>query len=143
MSRISWILTALVVAIVGATARGQDASRFPGNDYQLKVIEPLEGASFPGSAVRVQVKLEFRPRVIIGAKGPTPTPRPDTTPTPKPMVEIYIDKELMGALEESEDSVVIDGLAEGSHTLLVTASDRSGTVLERKEVHFTMLPDTE
>jgi hypothetical protein len=130
------LLTAIVMAGIAAAAGAQysPAPEPLRSDYRLKVIEPAEGASISGNAVRVVVDLAFRPRDIAVAKDVTPTP------APKPQVDIFLDKEAKGSLKEGETYLVIDGVAAGTHTLLVTASDRSGAVVDRKEVHFTVLP---
>ncbi|MGH9443604.1 MAG: hypothetical protein ACRD16_15160, partial [Thermoanaerobaculia bacterium] len=103
------------------------------NPFRLRVIEPREGASVSEGAVRVVAELEPSART-------TPPPQ-DATPTPKPRIEIFLDNEAKGSPKEGKNTVVLEGVGAGTHTLLVTISDpSSGAVVERKEIHFTALP---
>ena len=124
----SWTVLLFAAAI---TARGQDAAR-PGPGYRLRVWEPVEGATLTTTAVRMRI--ELAPRAA------ETTPAPNATPTPRPQVDLFLDGAPKGTLGDRESTVVLEQVAPGTHTLLVTASDSSGAVVERKEVHFTVLP---
>jgi hypothetical protein len=126
-------LWAALIAFGAAVARAQDASRTAADDYRLRVVEPTEGLGVTGPNLRVTIELDERPRGIGGAGE-------RATPTPAPRVEIFVDGTSQGAMPDGQRTVTIEKLAVGPHTLLVTASGTDGAVLDRKEVHFTMLP---
>jgi hypothetical protein len=122
----AWLAVAAVL-LVGGTV---DPFQGP---YRLKVSEPMEGASVPEGTVRVVAELEKLPGQGATAK--------DATPAPKPRVDIFLDNEPKGTLKDGQTTSTIEGVAAGTHTLLVTSSDPgSGAVVERKEIHFTALP---
>jgi hypothetical protein len=98
------------------------------------VVEPTEGFGAAGGTLRVTVELDARPRVGDGA------PAARATPTPPPRVELFVDGESRGVMPNDQKTVVIEGLATGAHTLLVTATDTNEAVVDRKEIHFTVLP---
>jgi len=131
MSRARRTLAAILLG-AAAAAQGQDASRTSGTGYRLRVFEPVEGASLSTTAVRV--RLELVPRAGEDA------PAKNATPTPRPQIDLFLDNAPAATLKEGESAVVLERVAPGTHTLLVTASDSSGAVVERKEVHFTVLP---
>ena len=132
-SRSRLLLCAALIALAAAVARAQDASRTAADDYRLRVVEPTEGLGVSGSILRVTVDVETRPRGIGG-------PGERATPTPAPSVEIFVDGAPQGAMPDGQRTVTVEKLPAGAHTLLVTASSTDGTVVDRKEVHFTILP---
>jgi hypothetical protein len=134
MSSRSQSLWAALIAFGAAVARSQDASRAAGEDYRLRVVEPTEGLGVTGPALRVTVELE--PTRRAG----TAEPGARATPTPPPRVELFVDGASVGTLAPDQRSVSIQGLAPGPHTLQVTTAGEDGVVIDRKEVHFTMLP---
>ncbi|HWZ84576.1 MAG TPA: hypothetical protein VN032_00150 [Thermoanaerobaculia bacterium] len=120
------------LAVAAVLFAGRNVDPFQG-PYRLKVSEPMEGASIPEGSVRVTAELEKQPGQAAAAK--------DATPPPKPRLEIFLDNEPKGAIKDGQTTLTIEGVAAGTHTLLVTSSDPgSGAVLERKEIHFTALP---
>ena len=129
-------LIALCVAAAFAPhfARAQDAARDAGDDYRLRVVEPTEGLGVTGSSLRVTVELDGRPRVGDGR------PAARATPTAPPRVDLFLDGAAQGAMARDQKTVTIENLAPGAHTLLVTATDASEAVVDRKEIHFTVLP---
>ena len=134
MSSRSQSLWAALIALGAAVARAQDASRDAGGDYRLRVVEPTEGLGVTGSALRVTVELDARPRVGGGE------PASRATPVPPPSVEIFVDGASQGVLQRDQKTLVVERLGAGAHTLYVTAVDSSGAIVDRKEVHFTVLP---
>jgi len=134
MSSRSQSLWAALIALGAAVARSQDAARGAGDDFRLRVIEPTEGLGVTSASLRVTVELDARPRVGDGQ------PAARATPTPPPRVDLFVDGTPQGAMPRDQKTVVIDGLAPGPHTLLVTATDANETVVDRKEIHFTVLP---
>lgn len=102
--------------------------------YRLRILEPAEGQGVPHGPVRVVVSLDLQPPDTTAPKDVTPTP------TPAPRIEVFVDKESRGLVPPGQSELILEGLPPGSHTLLVTVSDSSEIVVERKEVHFTVLP---
>jgi hypothetical protein len=82
----------------------------------------------------VTVELDARPRVGDGA------PAARATPTPPPRIDLFVDGDSRGSMPPDQKTVVIERLGPGAHTLLVTATDANDIVVDRKEVHFTVLP---
>jgi hypothetical protein len=120
------------LAVAAILMRGSTLDPFQG-PYRLKVGEPTEGASLPEGTIRVVAELEKQAEQSPTAK--------DATPAPKPRVEVFLDNEPKGTLKDGQTSLSIEGVAAGTHTLLVTSSDPgNGTVVERKEIHFTAIP---
>jgi hypothetical protein len=115
-------------------ARAQDASRDAGGDYRLRVVEPTEGLGVTGSILRVTVELDGRPRLGGGE------PASRATPVPPPSVEVFVDGASQGVLPPGQKTLVVERLGAGPHTLFVSATDSSGTIVDRKEIHFTVLP---
>ena len=133
MSSRSRFVCGALLALGAAVTPAQDASRTAADDYRLRVVEPTEGLGVSGSTLRVTVDVEARPRGIGG-------PGERATPTPAPSVEIFVDGASQGAMPDGQRTVTVEKLPAGAHTLLVTASSTDGTVVDRKEVHFTILP---
>ena len=128
------VLCAALLALGAAAAPAQDASRDAVGDYRIRVVEPTEGFGVTAGTLRVTVELDGRPRVGDGA------PAARATPTPPPRIDLFVDGDARGAMPSDQRTVVIEGLAPGAHTLLVTATDTNDAVVDRKEVHFTVLP---
>ena len=134
MSSRSQSLWAALIALGAAVARAQDASRDAGGDYRLRVVEPTEGLGVTSSTLRVTVELDARPRVGSGE------PASRATPAPPPSVEIFVDGASQGVLQRDQKTLVVERLGAGPHTLFVSATDSSGAIVDRKEIHFTVLP---
>jgi hypothetical protein len=133
-NRIVWILgTSMLAAISLGQISWPRLVSPPESPYRLTVVEPREGQTLPAGAVRVAVTLALR-----GQEGGAPR-NPTATPVPTPRVEVFLDKESRGTVD-GQGVLVIEGVQPGNHTLLVTASDRNGPVVDRKEIHFSVLP---
>jgi hypothetical protein len=120
--------------LASTLALAQDASRDAGGDYRLRVVEPTEGLGVTGSSLRVTVELDARPRAGSAEPGAR------ATPTPAPQVEVFVDGASQGVLPRDRRTMVVERLGAGAHTLFVTATDTDGTIVDRKEIHFTVLP---
>jgi hypothetical protein len=129
------VAAAALAVLSSRIALAQDASRDAGGgDYRLRVVEPTEGLGVTASTMRVTVELDARPRVGDGSPGAR------ATPTPAPQVEIFVDGASQGVLPADRKTMLVERLGAGPHTLFVTATDANGVVVDRKEVHFTVLP---
>ncbi|HEX4440754.1 MAG TPA: hypothetical protein VH854_11830 [Thermoanaerobaculia bacterium] len=130
-SRFLW---AVLITLGAAILQAQDASRDAGLVYRLRVVEPAEGLAVNGPTLRVTVELDTTRR------GGTGEPGSRATPTPPPRVEIFVDGASAGVLASDQKTMTVDGLGAGAHTLLVTATGSDDVVVDRKEIHFTVLP---
>ena len=127
------VLGACLALAASLAARGFTVLDPFQSQYRLRVSEPSEGATLTEGAVRVVAELEPRPQAAGAAR--------DATPPPRPRLEIFLDGVSKGSPKEGQNTLTIEGVTVGTHALLVTASDpSSGAVVERKEVHFTVLP---
>jgi hypothetical protein len=122
----------LFAAFAAAAVSAQESSRSLGTGYRLRLIEPTEGATLSSTAVRVTTELTPRD----GERAPAR----NATPTPPPRLDLFLDGAAVGTMKEDQSTVVLQGVAPGTHALLVTASDSSGAVVDRAGVHFTVLP---
>ncbi len=138
MSRFRTFTVALAVAALALTgvALGQNAdpnSAAPTkNDYRLRVVEPAEGATISGSSF--QVVVDLRPHAEVGSE------RKNSDSMPRPRVDVFLDNENKGTLQEGQNVVTIDGVTAGSHKLVVLAKNLSGEVIDRKEINVTAEP---
>jgi len=122
------IASTLIALLLSAAAGAADSP------YRLRIVEPAEGQGVPAGPVRVAISLDLQPPDTTAPKNLTPTP------TPAPRIEVFVDKESRGVVPAGQSELVLEGLSSGNHTLLVTVSDESGIVVERKEAHFSVLP---
>ena len=124
-------LTAAAFAMA-ALAIGQNAelnSAGPTrNDYRLRVSEPREGATVSGSTLQVVVNTEI--------PGENADERRTTSSMPRPDVDVFLDGANKGMLKDRNNVLTIEGLAPGEHKLVLLAMNRSGEVIDRKEIHF-------
>jgi LPXTG-motif cell wall-anchored protein len=99
------------------------------NDYRLRVVEPAEGATITGS--QIQVVVDLRPFPEVGGE------RRDVNSMPRPRVDVFLDNENKGTLQEGQNVMTLDAVGVGSHKLVVLAKNLSGEVIDRKEIKFT------
>lgn len=134
MNRTRLTLTALAVSAVATLALGQNADKNSAgptkNDYRLRVIEPVEGATITGGTVRVVVNTEI--------PGETDTKRDDNS-MPRPMVDIFIDNNLKGTLRDEINVLSVDAVTPGQHKLVVLAKNQSQEIIDRKEIKFNVV----
>lgn len=131
--------TVAVAALMSAgLALGQNADQNTAgptkNDYRLKVVEPVEGARLVGNSF--QVVVDVRPNPEVGGE------RKNTDSMPAPRVDVFLDNENRGTIQEGQNVVTVDNVTAGSHKLVVLAKNLSGEVIDRKEINFTSEADT-
>jgi LPXTG-motif cell wall-anchored protein len=130
------IVALLAMCLASSLALGQNADKNSAgptrNDYRLRVVEPLEGAIIAGPAVQVTVNLE-----IPGQ--PIDEPR-DVNSMPQPEVAVFLDGERRGDLKGFENVLTLDGVTPGTHNLVLLALNRSGEIIDRKEIGFESTP---
>jgi len=105
------------------------------NDYRLRVLEPAEGAKVSGTSVRVAVS--------TAVPGQTrEAPETYTGAMPRPQVLVFLDDQNRGELKDDQNVLTIDNVPSGPHKLVVLAKNRSGEVIDRKEIRFTSAPES-
>jgi hypothetical protein len=135
---LSWLLHSVplrrAARLGAAAAPAQDASRDAVGDYRIRVVEPTEGFGVTAEHLRVTVELDGRPRVWRRSSGRAR--HADAAAPNRPVRRRRCARRHAVRSEDGRDR----GLAPGAHTLLVTATDTNDAVVDRKEVHFTVLP---
>ena len=131
----SRIFTAAVAAaslMLAGVALGQNADPNTAaptkNDYRLRVVEPAEGATIKGNSF--QVVVDLRPKTEVGGE------KKDSDSMPRPRVDVFLDNEVKGTLQEGQNVVTVDAVTPGAHKLVVLAKNLSGEVIDRKEINF-------
>ena len=131
------VLVAVALLLGAGLALGQNAgnkSAGPtGNDFRLRVIEPVEGGTVVGTSVRVTVSNEV-PQPTQEATG--------TSNMPNPSFRIYLGNTLKGELKRDENVMTIDNVPAGSQKLVIEALNSSGEIVDRKEINFKTVPAT-
>jgi hypothetical protein len=125
-------LSALLLLGAG-NALGQNADQNSAgptkNDFRLRVIEPIEGATVTGSSVRVTVGNDIE----------QPLQKSSSTRTsdmPNPSFRVYLGNTLKGELKRDENVLTIENVSAGGQKLVVEALNSSGEIIARKEVNF-------
>ena len=135
MLRSRIVTAALAVAglLTAGLALGQNADPNTAaptkNDYRLRVVEPVEGARLVGSSF--QVVVDLRPNAEVGGD------RKDDDSMPAPRVDVFLDNENKGTLQQGQNVVTVDAVTPGPHKLVVLAKNLSGEIIDRKEINFT------
>ncbi len=137
MNRTRLTLSALALALASSLAFAQNAdpnSAGPTkNDYRLRVLEPVEGATITGGTVRVVVNTE------IPAERDT---KRDVNSMPRPRIDIFIDESLKGTMKDENNVLSVDAVSPGAHKLVVLAKNMSGEIIDRKEIKFSTVAGT-
>jgi LPXTG-motif cell wall-anchored protein len=120
-------------------ALGQRADQNTGgptkNTLGMKVVEPTDGATIPGDAVRVAVG--YNTQSFATGQG-TRFGEPNY---PQPRFDVYVDDVLKTTLKGTESNVAtISGISPGSHKIVVVAKNVSGEVIDRKEIDIQTVP---
>ncbi len=130
-------LVAAGLALAGF-ALGQNADKNSAgptkNDYRLRVVQPAEGATITTPSVQVVVDLRTIPEV--GAENR------DVNSMPRPRVDVFLDNDNKGTLQEGQNVMTLDAVSAGAHKLVILAKNQSGEVIDRKEINFTSQPGT-
>jgi len=61
---------------------------------------------------------------------------------PRPRVDIFLDNENKGTLQEGQNVMTLDAVNTGAHKLVILAKNQSGEVIDRREINFTAEPRT-
>jgi LPXTG-motif cell wall-anchored protein len=94
------------------------------NTLQLKLVEPVEGATITGTQLRVGLAYDTAAANL-----------------PLPIFEVYLDNNLKVTLKGPEANITfIENVPPGNHKLAVLAKNVSGEVIDRKEVNIITVP---
>jgi LPXTG-motif cell wall-anchored protein len=97
------------------------------NDYRLRVVQPMEGATITGNRIQVVVDTE------IPAERDT---RQDVNSMPRPDIDVFVDDKLQGTMRDQNNVIDIENVAPGTHKLVLLAKNRSGEIIDRKVVNI-------
>jgi LPXTG-motif cell wall-anchored protein len=105
------------------------------NTLQLKLTEPIEGATITGTQVRVGLSYN------MAAFGQGQGTKFGEANFPLPIFEVFLDNDLKATLKGTEANVTfIENVPPGNHKLAVLAKNISGEVIDRKEVNIITVP---
>ena len=130
MKRIQLILAALLALAVTSFALAQNADKNSAgptkNDYRLRNVEPVEGATITGTTLRVVVDTE------IPAERDTAQ---TTSSMPRPTVDVFVDDLYRGTIRYENNVLPVENVEPGPHTIVLLAKNMSGEIIDRKQVH--------
>lgn len=137
--RIAMLVLAAVAFAGVAMAQNADLNTAgpTANTLQLKLTEPLEGATITGSQVRVGIAYNH------AAFGVGQGTKFGEANFPLPIFDVYLDNDLKQSLKGTEANVAfIENVPPGTHKIAVLAKNISGEVIDRKEVGITTIAAT-
>jgi LPXTG-motif cell wall-anchored protein len=135
--RVTLLVLALGVFAGLALAQNADmnTSGPTANTLQLKLVEPVEGATITGTQVRVGLAYN------MAAFGQGQGTKFGEANFPLPIFEVYLDNNLKATLKGTEANITfIENVPPGNHKLAVLAKNISGEVIDRKEVNIITVP---
>jgi LPXTG-motif cell wall-anchored protein len=124
------LLASAVAGLAVAQSANLNTSGPSKNDYRLRVIQPVEGATITGSKVQVIVDTEIPAERDM---------RHDSNSMPHPDVDVFMDETLQGTMRNENNVVDIENIAPGPHKIVVLAKNRTGEVIDRKEIHISAI----
>jgi len=98
------------------------------NDYRLRVLQPMEGATINGNRIQVVVDTE------IPAERDT---RQDVNSMPRPDIDVFVDNKFQGTMRDQNNVIDIENVVPGTHELVLLAKNRSGEIIGRRVVNIT------
>ncbi len=136
MKSFRWISLILLMFAVAGFALAQNADQNTAaptkNDYKLRVVQPMEGATITGHNVQVVVDTEIPAERDV---------RHDIHSMPHPFVDVFLDDLFHGTMKGDENVVNVANVAPGPHTIVLLAKNVSGEVIDREVIHIvTVLP---
>jgi LPXTG-motif cell wall-anchored protein len=133
------ILLVLALGVFTGVALAQNADYNTAgptaNTLQLRLTEPVEGATITGTQVRVG--LAYNQAAFGKGQGT----KFGEANFPLPVFEVYLDNDLKTTLKGTEANVTfIENVPPGKHKLAVLAKNISNEVIDRKEVNIITVP---
>lgn len=135
--RITLLVLALGVFAGLALAQNADLNTAgpTANTLQLKLTEPIEGATITGTQVRVGLSYN------MAAFGQGQGTKFGEANFPLPIFDVYLNNDLKATLKGTEANVTfIEDVPPGNHKLAVLAKNISGEIIDRKEVNIVTVP---
>ncbi len=125
-------IAAAVLGLAAATfVWAQNANVYGGgpthNDYRLRIVQPVEGATVTGPTMQVIVDTEIPGDMDV---------RRDVNTMPRPDVQVFLDDSRQGLMRDEKNIVTLENVTPGPHKITFLAINRAGEVFDRKEVHF-------
>ena len=135
----SGLIVALALFAVAGMVVAQNADQNSGgptkNTLQLRLLEPVEGATITGTSVRVSVGWNNK------AFGTGQGTKFGESNFPQPRFDVYLDNSLKTTLKGTEsNTATIESVPAGTHKITVVALNVSGEVIDRKEVSVITTP---
>jgi hypothetical protein len=139
LRKTSGFIAALALFAVAGMVVAQNADQNTGgptrNTLQLRLLEPVEGATITGNSVRVSVGWNNK------AFGTGQGTKFGEANFPQPRFDVYLDNSLKATLKGTEsNTAMIENVPAGTHKIAVVALNVSGEVIDRKEVGVTTTP---
>lgn len=132
-------LLVLALGVISGLALAQNADKNTAgptaNTLQLKLTEPIEGATITGTQVRVGLAYN------MASFGQGQGTKFGEANFPLPIFEVFLDNDLKATLKGTEANITfIENVPPGNHKLAVLAKNISGEVIDRKEVNIVTVP---
>lgn len=122
---------AFVAAVSAQLPTSQQSNSPTSNEYRMRVMEPIEGATIRGN--------EFN--VVVSAARATP---PGTSVAPKeredalkPTFQVWVDGKDMGNIPPGSNVLAVKTAGYGPHKIVVAAKNTAGELIDRKEISVT------
>jgi len=132
MRRLKPILVALAAGAVAGALLAQNADQNTSgptrNDYRLRLVQPVDGATVVGDKIQVIVDTE------IPAERDT---RRDVNSMPRPMIDVFLDDLYRGTMRDTENVVDIENVVPGQHEIVLLAKNQSGEIIDRRVLNVT------
>jgi len=133
MKTLRFTAIALLVGAWAGFALAQNVPYTAGpsrNDYRLRVMQPVEGATITGNQIQIVVDTE------IPSERDT---RQDINSTPRPDVDVFVDGIYQQTMRDEKNVVNLENVQPGPHTITLLALNRSREPFDRKEVHVVVV----
>jgi LPXTG-motif cell wall-anchored protein len=100
------------------------------NDYRLRVVQPVEGATILGENVQLVVDTE------IPAERDT---RQDVNSMPRPRIDVFLNGLYQGTMKDTENVLDLENVTFGTHEIVLLAKNMSGEIIDRRVLHVTTM----
>lgn len=136
MSRYKLIAATLMLMAVAAFVWAQNAKVYgagpTGNDYKIRLVQPLDGARIVGTSFQVIVNTE-----IVGQEDT----KTDVNSMPRAGIIVFVDDERRGTMKDDSNVVTVDNVAPGPHKIVIQAVNQANEVFDRKVVNVVVVPE--
>lgn len=129
------VTTLLAVGVaslaLGQTPDSRQSASPTSNQYRLRIIEPMEGATVTGSTVNIVIAPQTAAPTGTSV---IPAERADAL---RPTLQIWVDGKDYGNLPSDQNVFTASTLTPGPHTVVIAAKNNAGELIDRKELKFT------